>query len=305
MVFDRVYDCHSFLQAANEMGLTQPSVTKIIHELEQFLDGPLFIRTNRGVVPTELGVLLGGRVKSIISELRFLTDELNAYRHGNTGHVIVGTLISAAARLLPKAIALLSKEHPGVYLTIREGMTSTLFPALAAGEVDIVVGRIPEQEVISSLQTSISHSVLFQEVFCPVVRVNHKLAAQNEIKVSELLEYDWILPPSGSPARTAAEALFKDSGCSLPKHYIESLSILTNIGLLMDTEMIALLPRDATLQFSQAGLISALDLSANSPFGDVGYSVRADKELTPACERLIKCLMQASTDPACHHLDLQ
>ena len=70
MIFERVLETRSVVRAANEMRLTQPAVTKVIHELESCFDGALFARSNRGVVPTELGLLLGRRVKSLMAELR-------------------------------------------------------------------------------------------------------------------------------------------------------------------------------------------------------------------------------------------
>ena len=73
---------------------------RAIQELESYFDGPLFSRSNRGVMPTDLGVLLGRRVKSLMAEFRYMTDEVNDFRLGTSGHVIVGTLIAASARLL-------------------------------------------------------------------------------------------------------------------------------------------------------------------------------------------------------------
>jgi len=104
LIFDRVLSSSSIAGAARELNLTQPAVTKAIQELEADLDVALFERTNRGVTPTCYGNLLGTRVKTVIAELRYLTDELNTFRTGDSGHVIIGTGISASARLLPQAI---------------------------------------------------------------------------------------------------------------------------------------------------------------------------------------------------------
>ena len=146
MVFARVLDSGSFVRAANELGLTQPAISKAIAEMESIFDEPLFTRSNRGVLPTDFGAMLGKRVQSLIAELRFMTDEVQAFHKGDTGHLIVGTLISASAVLLPKAITELQREAPGVMVTLREGTASQLFPSLMTGEVDIVAGRLPERD---------------------------------------------------------------------------------------------------------------------------------------------------------------
>ena len=48
-VFDRVLETGSLVRAANETGLTQPAVSKIVHELEATFGAPLFLRSNRGM----------------------------------------------------------------------------------------------------------------------------------------------------------------------------------------------------------------------------------------------------------------
>jgi DNA-binding transcriptional LysR family regulator len=293
MIFERVLETRSVVRAANEMRLTQPAVTKVIHELESCFDGALFARSNRGVVPTELGLLLGRRVKSLMAELRYMTDELNDFRLGTSGHVIVGTLISASARLLPTAIAMLKARTPNVLVTVREGTTAHLFPALATGDLDIVVGRLPERELPIASAFPLTHEALFDESLCVVVGKGYGPAPAGVTHLSDLVDSPWILPTPDSPARLSAEHLFRAAGLALPTDIVESLSLLTNIGLLLDTPRIALMPRVAAQQFEDAGLLRILDLPESGAFGTVGFSVRSHKELSAACQAFVECLREA------------
>jgi DNA-binding transcriptional LysR family regulator len=294
MIFELVLESGSFVRAANTMGLTQPAITKAIYDLETFFGAPLFERSNRGVTPTEFGVMLGRRVKSLIAETRYMTEEVNAFRTGAAGHVIVGTLISAAAKLLPQAILKLRQATPGVMVTVREGNTAMLFPALATGDLDIVVGRLPEQELPLAHAFPLAHEVLFRESFCAVVRRNHPLVDAGALQYASLMKEEWILPLQESPAFNAVEKLFCHGGPGLPAHHVKSLSVLTNIGLLLETDMIALMPHGAAKQFLDSGVLAILDLPAAGNFGDVGFSVRADKDVNPACKNFIKCLREAA-----------
>lgn len=298
MVFELVLESGSFVRAANAMGLTQPAVTKAIYDLESFFGAPLFERSNRGVTPTDFGVMLGRRVKSLIAETRYMTEEVNAFRTGEAGHVIVGTLIVASAKLLPRAIVKLRKMTPGVSLTIREGMTSHLFPALATGDLDVVVGRLPERELPLANAFPLVHQVLFKESFCAVVGRNHPMASRKGLELADLMKEEWIFPLNESYTYNAVEKLFQSAGLPLPPHHIKSLSILTNIGLLLETDIIALIPRAAAVQFVEAGLFVTLDLPSTSTanFGDVGYSIRADKDVNPACKNFIRCLTEAAEE---------
>ena len=101
MVFTKVVQAGSILAASRELAMTQPAVSKSVHELEAQLGGALFVRGKRGVVLTEFGQLFERHAKTLIGELRYLAEDLNASQSGNAGHVIVGTLITASATLMP------------------------------------------------------------------------------------------------------------------------------------------------------------------------------------------------------------
>ncbi|ALS60880.1 LysR substrate-binding domain-containing protein [Pandoraea norimbergensis] len=292
-VFDRVLETGSLVRAANETGLTQPAVSKIVHELEACFEGPLFVRSNRGMQPTELGELLGHRVKSLMAELRYLTDEVNAFSAGTSGHVIVGTLISASADLLPRTIAMLKSRAPGVLVTVREATTAQLFPALASGDLDIVVGRLPERALPVANAFALTHEILFNESLCVVGGIRHWADSAARVPLAQLREGSWILPVPESPSRLAAERLFHDAGLLLPEDVVESLSILTNIGLMLESPRVALMPRAAAKPFVDSGLLRVLADTVSGSFGDVGYSLRSDKQPSPACERFVVCLREA------------
>jgi DNA-binding transcriptional LysR family regulator len=298
MIFELVLESGSFVRAANAMGLTQPAVTKAIYDLELFFGAPLFERSNRGVTPTEFGVMLGRRVKSLIAETRYMTEEVNAFRTGAAGHVIVGTLISASVKLLPRAIVKLRKATPGVQVTVREGTPGLMFPALATGDLDIVVGRLPERDLPLAHAFPLSHEVLFSESFCVVAGGHHPLVEKRGLQLADLMDEDWIFPLQESPSYHAVEKLFDSAGLRMPANHVNSLSMLNNIGLLMETDMLALIPRAAAIQFAGAGLASILDLPSTGSFGDVGFSIRADKDVNPACKNFIKCLRQAAKEIA-------
>jgi len=290
LIFERVLNSPSIASAARDLNLTQSAVTKSIQELEAILDVPLFERTNRGIVPTCYGSLLGDRVKTVITELRYLTDELNSFRSGETGHVIVGSLISASVQLLPKAIIKLKQQRPGILITIREGANDQLFQALANGEVDVVVGRLPNENLPLLRQFPFKHAVLYPDEMCAVAGQAHPAARQKNLSLHDLLEYPWIFPLRESPARLFVDQLFQDAGIDSPKNITESLSVLTNISLLQDSSMIVLMPRTVAQHFVQLGLLSILDLGNIKKGSKVGYSIRADRMPTPAAQFFIECL---------------
>jgi DNA-binding transcriptional LysR family regulator len=294
LVFDRVIETGSIQRAAKDIGLTQPAVTKVIQELESSLEGALFERSNRGVVPTDLGRVVGRRIKSLLAEFRHMTEELDHFRFGTAGHVVVGTLIAASAHLLPMAITRMKARAPEVLITIREGPTAQLFPSLATGELDIVVGRLPEVELPISDAFPLKHHALFDDSLSVVIGSRHELGYASITSLSDLAKAPWILPTADSPLRYSVERMFRQASLSLPTDVVESLSVLTNLGVLLESPRVAVMPRVAATQFMRAGLLRILDIPESGSFGTVGYSVRSNKEMTPACESFIECLREVA-----------
>lgn len=294
LIFDRVFQRRSILHAARELYLTQSAVTKAIRELEDDLGVQLFQRTNRGVDPTVFGLLLGARVKSVIAEVRYLADELNSFRSAESGHVIVGTLIAGSAKLLPMAIADLKRRAPGVLVTVREGVGDRLYPALSAGELDVIVGRIPDRDHAITRSLSIEHERLFTESFCMVVRQGHALTEMESPTLADTLDHLWILPVAESSVRMVAEELFVNAGLELPPRRVESLSLLTNVGLIMHADACSLMPRGAVELLGGGTRIVELQMSGVGHFGDVGFSVRSGRPLTPAAHLFTEALRSAA-----------
>jgi DNA-binding transcriptional LysR family regulator len=90
-----------------------------------------------------------------------------------------------------------------------------------------------------------------------------------------------------------ADQFFKESGLPAPENIVESLSLLTNVNLLVDSSFLGLMPTAAARRFIAAGLLFQLPLGDVGPSTEVGFSIREDKPLTPASRQLIECLKLA------------
>jgi DNA-binding transcriptional LysR family regulator len=296
-VFEKVVESGSILAASRELAMTQPAVSKAIRELERQLGDLLFVRGKRGVALTEFGGLFERHTKAMLGELRYLAEDLNTWQSGASGHVVVGTLISAAATLLPEAITRLRQSAPDVVVTIRVGPNSTLFPALTRGELDVVVGVLPDKtsEVRrdNTKQAPLTHVPLYEEALRVVVGSRNAVARRRKIRLTELHEQEWIVPTQDSVAYPSVVAFFAGDDLPMPRRLVESVSILTNLGLITAGSMVALMPQSAAERFSEAGLLAILPLQGLSPFSEVGYTIRSDRDPTAATERFLAALHDA------------
>lgn len=289
MVFERAVASGSLLAAAGELAMTQPAVSKSIQELEAQVGGALFVRGKRGVALTELGQRFEPHAASMLAELRQLAETLNAAHAGTRGQVVVGTLISASAALLPEAIARLRRGAPDVVVTVRVGPNTLLFPLLARGELDVVVGALPGPAVVAGAEAArLAFQPLYEEALRVVVGAQHPLARRRKLVLAELMALDWIVPTPDSMAWPSVRAFFGAAG--LPARRIESVSILTNLALLAGGSMVALMPQAAAERFAQLGQLAVLPIRGLGAFGAVGYTVRADRAPSAATERFLAAL---------------
>ena len=211
-------DARSIVGAARSLNLTQPSITKTLKEVEQVLDMKLFERANRGVVPTAFGHTLLRHAKIILVQLDRAANELTDLKDGTGGRVVVGTLLTASARLLPNAIALLHGERPNLSISIVEGTNDLLLPALRLGQIDLVVGRLPERGQAKGLM----QELLLRDEACVVVRSGHPLAKQQTLSLEDLSGYPWILPREETSLRGQVDRAFYDLGLI---HRLKQLSL--------------------------------------------------------------------------------
>jgi DNA-binding transcriptional LysR family regulator len=87
-------------------------------------------------------------------------------------------------------------------------------------------------------------------------------------------------------------AFFAQAGLSLPARIVESVSILTNLGLLTDSQTVALMPQSAAERFARAGWLAILPVSGLGSFGAVGYTLSADREPTATTRRFLVALRE-------------
>ncbi len=283
VVFNAVLQQNSILKAAEKLNITQPAVTRTIRDMEEIFATKLFERNNRGVTPTVLGEALGNRTKQILTELRHAVDEMNSIKNAEEGHVIVGTLITASAQLLPDSIAALKSEFPRVVVTIKEGVNELLLPALANGEIDIVLGRIPDQKDYFD----VIHYPLYTEPLQILASHEHPLVSKHRVELKDLLELQWIVPVVESPVSNRVKVLIENAGLDPPARIIESLSLSSNMGLLRTLDAIAFLPGSVARHYEAIGQCKILPVGDLGQFGEVGYSISAKRQLNPSAERLV------------------
>ena len=285
-----LYDCRSISKAARRLSLTQPTLTKALRDVERTLGLALFERTNRGLEPTAYGEVLARHAKIVLAQLRHAAEELESLRVGYSGKVTVGTLLAASASILPDAIALLKKERPEVAISVVVGTYDILVPSLLVGDLDMVLGRLPEQ----GRSRALVYEEFYAEPVCLVTRRGHPLASKRRLGLRDLSNEAWLLPLPETSLRRQIERAFLEASVPLPKNVIESVSILTNRVLLRKSDCIGVMPYHVALDDVEHQLLSILPVKLKSIDSPVGAILRAPGALPPAAAAFLEFLRVAA-----------
>jgi DNA-binding transcriptional LysR family regulator len=131
----------SFSRAANELGLSQPAISRQLKKLEQQAGAPLFVRQGRGLVPTEAGEALADYARKIVA----LNDEaaraVGAAVEPET--VRLGLPQDFFDDVMPVATQIFANMHPQVHVTVRAGNNHITGDAIDAGRLDVAIAFFP------------------------------------------------------------------------------------------------------------------------------------------------------------------
>lgn len=142
-VFHAIYVTGSISAAARSLGVSQPSVSKVIHHAEDQIGFKLFELVRGRVVPTDEAHALFREVDEVFGRLRSLQRAVRNIRTLGGGHLRVGVLPSLALALAPAAIARFRDKHPNVTFDVQTLHHDELFQALYERECDFAIAYDP------------------------------------------------------------------------------------------------------------------------------------------------------------------
>jgi DNA-binding transcriptional LysR family regulator len=193
-VFRTVARYGSITSAARALGYTQSAVSRQVAVLEAQAGARLFDRLPRGVVLTSEGACLLPHAEAVVDRLAAARAELAALRGLSGGQVRVGAFTTATAALVPRALASFRQAHPGVGVTLANGLTPALLDGLAAGDADLAVVSAPAAagvHPIDPARFTVHH--LLDEHLLIAVPGQHRLAGRATARLAEFAEDAFIV----------------------------------------------------------------------------------------------------------------
>jgi DNA-binding transcriptional LysR family regulator len=281
-------DFGNLKQVAEIAHVTISAVSKSLSELEKGLGLALFERTGHGLRPTGHGECLIRHARTILSDISRAREELKALSSGSAGKIIVGMLPAASQALMARALARLKQRSPATNVLVNEGTVNTLLPELWRGRLDMVVGRLPATDALSGL----TEKILLEDPVALVAGMHHPLAAHKRLHWSDLKDFPWILPPTGTLLRDPLERILERHGVPLASNYIEMLSIHVIGAYLQISDAIAVYGGHIDQDTSRS--LAVLPLTLPALIRPTGVVWSRDRPLTPGASLMLECLEEAA-----------
>jgi DNA-binding transcriptional LysR family regulator len=189
--FHEVVRAGSYSAAARVLGYTQPAITQQMKALERSVGTPLFIRVGRQMRLTEAGEALDRHAGEILERISVAQQQMSAITRLRAGRVRMCAFPSAAATLVPEALAGLAAQHPGIRVELQEGEPPDSLRRVVDGECDITLAftypglheQVPEELV---------EIPLMEDQLTVLLPTGHPMARRRAVKLAELSDERWI-----------------------------------------------------------------------------------------------------------------
>ncbi|MFC1238069.1 selenium metabolism-associated LysR family transcriptional regulator [Treponema vincentii] len=217
-VFVKLVENLSFSVAAEELNISQPTVSLHIKQLEEELDTPLFIRSTRELKITEEGTILYREAKDLLQQRASLIDR---FVNPNQKVLRIGSSTIPTGYILPFMLSRFRKDHPGILIQIEEQNSYETIKRISARKVDAgIVGMKTDDE-------NCEFRAVYQDEFVFITPniPYYRALQQTNPDLKRLAQEPLIVRESGSAVKQNMELMLTSANIAT-----ESLHIITSIN---------------------------------------------------------------------------
>jgi LysR family transcriptional regulator, transcription activator of glutamate synthase operon len=217
-----------FRRAADELDMSQATLSEQIKLLEQELGVRLFERGGRNLTLTQAGHTLLKRAERILEEVKAAQDEMLEFAHLDRGQLIVGTMTGNGPFWLPGFLAAFMRQHPHLELTLVERVSGVLLKMLELGEIHVACILVPTES--PDVPAGIELRQVYSRELVLVVARHHRFASKTAISLEQVAEERLILTSPEEAPRRVVERAFRANNLQ-PQVSFEADDPMTLIGL--------------------------------------------------------------------------
>lgn len=273
----------SFTVAAQNVHVTQSTLSHQIRQLEEELGCLLFEREGRRVTMTEAGELFLERVRNALREVdegvsavRFAAGEMS-------GVVRIGATHTFNLHIIPRCVSLFLQRHPSVRVDVLEMTGDGIAQALLRGDLDIGVTYKPNDAL------PLRFEPLYTEEMMLAVGLRHPFAKRRFVRMSELNLQRMVLLPRSFSTRVLLDESFRMANAA-PVIVAEMNAIAPMIELVRETDIATIVSTHALRRED----VKMIPLDSPTPVRSPGLLWRRDEARTPAARAFASIVRSVS-----------
>src|SRR5262245_32248921 len=214
-----VLQAGSMGKAAQSLNITQPAVSRSIAELEHAFGVRLLDRHAQGVEPTEYGRALLDGGAAVFDELRQTVRNIEFLADPEAGSLRVGAIPFLASGFVPAVVERLSERHPRIVFHITAAPAEILHRELGERNFDFLV----VWKFGPFLDDRLDFEFLFNDPHVVVAGERNPLVRRRKLKLADLVDEPWVLPPPETAFGATARESFRASGLDYPRATVFTL----------------------------------------------------------------------------------
>ena len=228
--FLAVADKKSFSEAAMDIHISQPAVSKRIANLESQFNTKLFDRISRKVYLTEAGERLLPKARGILNELENMRQEASALTTELSGTLSLAISHHLGLHRLPELLKQFSDQNQSVELDVHFSDSEKAYEGIAQGQFDLAINTLAPQS-----QPGITTIPLWDDHLFFVCAASHPLSKVSSLTLKELSSYSCLVPDLTTFTGRLLRDLFAKKSLTLKPvmstNFLQTLGKMTEIGL--------------------------------------------------------------------------
>ena len=235
----------TFLDAAEEMNISQSSLSKQLSSLESEIGVALFDRSGRRTKLTEAGEIFAKDVDLLLNQYKAMLLHVVPYRDYNTLHI--GSLALLGQYGLNYKLAEFMNSNDKYRLVVEDVEEDILINGFRDGKYDLIIGRTlpPDIEVKESIKIA-------DDELVAVMRNSHPLAERDFIEFQEIMSTPLFLTKAYTSIYKLCQQFFEKNNLNPQKVF--TLRSETIVSMMLTQDAIGLIPRESFNIFKNSGL---------------------------------------------------
>lgn len=272
--------------AAAELAVSQPTLSRALARFEREAGAPLFDRVNRRLRLNAYGEIMVEHARRSLAEMRSATDRIAALRDPDTGRVRLAFLHSLASWFVPEQLRRFRESAPAIGFDLFQGPAHEISQRVLDGQVDIAI-TAPRPE-----SSDFGWRRMYVDQLCLAVPHGHRLADRARVRLSAVAGEPFVALASQAGLRQLTDQLLAEDGVR-PRIVFEATEIPTVEGLVAAGFGVAVIPVPRDGGTSRTVHIPLTNAGAKR---EVGLAWEKARELPPPAKRFADFLISHTSD---------